>query len=106
MEEGLDDEEIDTLFQEDEIIASYQNEPAPTRKDPNTETPDENYGGACYDNGYHDGYKEGIAENAYDHGYIIGYENGFYHHEEHEGYPSDCYSDYSYDDNSYHEAPD
>jgi hypothetical protein len=41
LEEGLDDEEIYTLFQEDEIIASYQNEPAPTQKDPNTETPDE-----------------------------------------------------------------
>ena len=106
LNEGLDDEEIDTLFQEDEITASYKDEPTPNQEDHNTETPHGTYGGAFYDSGYHDGYKEGIADIAYDDGYNIGYDNGFYDHEQHEGYPSDYYSDYSYDDNSYHEAPD
>jgi hypothetical protein len=114
--EGMDNEEIDDLFEEDETNALLSKEQSksfsfdgtvPTPKDCDSfrnETSDGNYGNSYYDSGYHDGYKEGITEIASDDGYSTGYNHGYSDHES--DYPSDYYTDDSYTDDSYNEAPD
>ena len=59
-----------------------------------------------FDNGYHDGFKNGIAELAYDNEYSAGYDNGSYEPNYNDDSASDYYSDYSYDDSYYPEAPE
>jgi hypothetical protein len=116
LEDGLDNEEIDDLFEEDDMNALLSKEQSksfsfdgtvPTPKDcdsPINETSDGNYGNSYYDSGYHDGYKDGNMEIASDDGYSTGYDHGYSDHEI--AYQSDYYSDASYTDDSYDEAPD
>ena len=103
--EGLLDDEIDQLFEEDEMNALLEEPTQPHSNDFNDE-PDKTYHGAYYDSAYHDGFKNGIAELAYDNGYSAGYDDGSYEPNYHNDSASDYYSDYSYDDGYYSEAPD